>query len=323
MRHFFSRGALPWVAVLGLTQAMGGSAHADWFEAYEADVAAESSAAPGPQELEPSIAAALDADLEHLTFADHIAVANEDDASDDSSIEVTSFVKSVASTFNPPSCDNVSCTSTGGRFGRLAGKLPPWRPYISGISGVTFATLDDDSVSSPAIRNESVFTIGGAVGMAFERSNGALRLEIEGRARDQMTATETDPQFGSLTLRATDVWSATINAWRDYQVFDSLGIYAGGGLGTGGYRSTLSGTGLADLYTGNDPVANFAWQAGGGVIYELNPRITFDVGYRFFAIDETPAVGFFAGQPFTYNERYSASELLLTVRVYEPFRRWR
>lgn len=323
MRRIISRGTLHWVALFGLTSAVGGSAHADWYEAYEADAATASVTAPGPQELEPSIAAALDADLEQLTFADPIAVANEDEANDESSIEVTSFVKSVASTFNPPSCDNVSCTSAGGRFGRLAGKLPPWRPYISGISGVTFATLDDDNASSPAIRNESVFTIGGAVGMAFERSNGALRLEIEGRGRDQMTATDSDPQLGSLTLRATDVWSATINAWRDYQIFDSLGIYAGGGLGTGGYRSTISGTGLASLYTGNDPVANFAWQAGGGVIYELNPRITFDVGYRFFAIDETPAVGFFAGQPFTYNERYSASELLLTVRVYEPFRRWR
>lgn len=320
MRRLFSPRAFSWIAMLGLAQCTASPAMADWFESYEADHAAASLTAPGPQEIQPSIASALD---ENLEFADNAKADAAPEHAALSQVQLTGFLESVASTFNPSCCDNVSCTSTGGRFGRLAGKLPPWRPYISGISGVTFATLDDDSVSSPAIRNESVFTIGGAVGMAFERSNGALRLEIEGRARDQMTATDTDPQFGSLTLRATDVWSATINAWRDYQVFDSLGIYAGGGLGTGGYRSTISGTGLGSLYTGNDPVANFAWQAGGGVIYEFNPRITFDVGYRFFAIDETPAVGFFAGNPFTYNERYTASELLLTVRVYEPFRRWR
>jgi len=309
------------MAVLGLAQITAGSAMGDWFEAYEAGNSVATTTPPPPQELEPSIAAALDENLEDFSLAEPGSIADEAEAMAAFPVVATSFLESVTSRFQPASsCDSVNCTSPGRRLGGL---LPPWRPYLSGISGVDFATLDDDNAQSPAILNESVFTIGGALGMAIDRPMGALRIEIEGRGRDQMSSTDSDPQIGSLTMRATDIWSATVNVWRDYRPYESLGIYAGGGIGTGGYRSTLSGTGLASAYTGNDPVTNFAWQAGGGVFYELTPRITFDVGYRFFAIDESTAVGSIFDQPFNYNERYSASELLLTVRVYEPFRRWR
>jgi opacity protein-like surface antigen len=319
MRCLLTKRILTCIALFGAAQVIGASSRADWFDAYQADSVTESLSTAAPESLDPSIAAALDENLHQLGPKEPSELLSEAEAKSTSPVALTSFLDSVSSRMSDASCDTVNCAS-GGRRGGL---LPPWQPYISGITGVTFATLNDDNPGSPAIRNESVFTIGGALGMSFDRSNGAVRLEIEGRGRDQMTATDSDPQLGSLTLRATDVWSATVNLWRDYDVTKSVGIYVGGGLGTGGYRSTISGTGLADLYTGNDPVANFAWQAGGGVTYEYNPRIIFDVGYRFFAIDETPAVGYFAGNPFTYNERYSASELLLTVRVYEPFRRWR
>jgi len=316
MRRFFSRGALPWVALLGLTQAIDTSAHADWFEAYEADTAAVSMTASPPQEIAPSIADALDANIDELTSANSASATEEGR----SPLQLTSFLESVASTFNASSCDTVNCSSAS----RNGGLLPPWRPYVGVITGVTFATLDDDNSTTPAVINESVFTAGGTIGVAFERPMGALRLEFEGRGRDQITNTASDPVLGDLTLRATDIWSATINVWRDYQPYESLGFYAGGGLGSGGYRSTLSGTGLIGAsYSGNDPVTNFAWQAGGGVFYNLTERATIDLGYRFFAIDESTVVAEFLQQPFTYRERYSASELLLTLRIYEPFQRWR
>ena len=326
MRCIFFKQTFLCLALLSTLQIAGSAARADWHEAYQAPNGAEQRAAPAPTALDPTIAAALDENLDLLGRGDRQepSLVAETEAKAASPVLLASFLESVASSFNTSrcdsvGCDSVSCSSTGRRSGGL---LPPWRPYVGGIVGATFATLDDDNPQTPAISNESVFTAGCTIGVAFYRPMGALRVEFEGRGRDQISTTDSEPGLGSLTQRATDIWSATINVWRDYQPYESLGFYAGGGIGSGGYRSTISGTGLASVYTGNDPVTNFAWQAGGGVFYNLTKRATIDLGYRFFAIDESTAVAEVFQQPFTYRERYSASELLLTLRIYEPFQRW-
>jgi len=194
--------------------------------------------------------------------------------------------------------------------------------YLGGIVGADFATLDKFPDAPATVPNQSIFTAGGTAGVRFLRESGGLRLEFEGRGRDQVVET-TVADFGSLTMRATDGWSAMVNIWRDFTIFEKLGVYGGGGIGSGGYRSTISGTGLGSLVSANDPVTNFAWQAGGGVFYEISPRATIDLGYRFFSISESTAGGEFLTIPFDYPTNFAASELLLQVRIYEPFRRWR
>jgi len=195
--------------------------------------------------------------------------------------------------------------------------------YLGGIVGADFATLDKVTGDETTIPNQSIFTAGGTIGMRFLRESGALRLEFEGRGRDQLSDTVTEAGVGSLTTRATDGWSAMVNLWRDYKPFDSFGFYAGGGIGGGGYRSVVNGTGLGALISANDRVSNFAWQAGGGIIYDLSQRASIDLGYRFFSISESTAAGEFIGVPFDYPTNFAASELLLQVRIYEPFRSWR
>ena len=212
------------------------------------------------------------------------------------------------------SCDSVlSCCGTGNSCRQF---------YLGGIVGADFATADKTS-NGTAIPQDSLFTAGGTAGMRFLRDNGAYRVEFEGRGRDQASLTDGDPAGDSLTVRATDGWSAMVNIWRDYKPYESFGLYAGGGIGAGGYRSTLSGTGIGSLITGNDRVSNFAWQAGGGIFYELSKRATIDLGYRFFSISESTATFEFIGIPSDYQTNFAASELLLTVRIYEPFRGWR
>jgi hypothetical protein len=44
-------------------------------------------------------------------------------------------------------------------------------------------------------------------------------------------------------------------------------------------------------------------------------RLTFDVGYRYFHIDTIT-------QPGAEPNQFSASELMFTLRLYEPFRNW-
>ena len=65
-----------------------------------------------------------------------------------------------------------------------------------------------------------------------------------------------------------------------------------------------------------DAATNFAWQFGGGLLWEILNRLTFDVGYRYFHIDTIT-------QPGAEPNQFSASELMFRLRLYEPFRSWR
>ncbi len=227
--------------------------------------------------------------------------------------------------------------------------------YVVGIVGASFASLttaggpNSDPFWNPAALsgavNDTLFTGGGAIGLAIPRPSGALRVEFEGRGRDLQDGEETltirPPNGRRLPndVRACDGWSTMANLWRDVRVNDRMGMYLGGGIGGGGYRlSTLAAfDSVGASVDSSDSVAAFAWQAGTGVYYHLTDRIILDLGYRFMAIDsaDTPLLyngPYFngsnivqvTGQPYgTLTTGFSTSELLLSIRIMEPFRRWR
>ena len=93
--------------------------------------------------------------------------------------------------------------------------------------------------------NRSVLTAGGAAGMAVDRDNGRVRIEVEGRGRDDVAAAYAGQvdSFTDADLRwaAADGWSALVNVWRDYTVTEHVDVYLGGGLGGGGYRYSFGG----------------------------------------------------------------------------------
>ena len=200
------------------------------------------------------------------------------------------------------------------------------RFYLSGIVGSSWGTL---TVEEPPSLNQPLFTAGGAAGIAFERASGRLRLEFEGRYHDPIGEVVADADaFGS--VRAANGWSTMVNLWRDVDLTERLGIYAGGGIGAGGYRFAFDAAfPAADVVaSGADSVSSFAWQAGGGLLFDLSERVTFDLGYRFFSIGagSTSVTVMQSGVPLEtagVSSAFSASELLLTVRIYEPFRGWR
>ena len=219
-------------------------------------------------------------------------------------------------------CDSfLSCCDTGENCRQF---------YLGGIVGANFGTyIKEDTFTY--LPNQSLFSAGGTLGMRSLRENGAWRFEFEGRGRDQISGTVTIPQFDPATLNveAVNGWSAMVNIWRDYNVVGDVDIYAGAGIGAGGYRAKILGETVPTVtfINGNDNVSNFAWQAGGGVIYNATNRFALDLGYRFFSIGDTAAnyTTSLVTPPATlsYQTNYSASELLLTLRIYEPFRRWR
>lgn len=220
------------------------------------------------------------------------------------------------------------------------------RPYVTGIVGGSLATINagggtdfggTTQLQTAGSVNDTIFNGGGAIGMALARPSGLLRMEVEGRARGPMSG-QTEFEIISATtvgavvpldVTVTNGWSAMTNFWRDYFLTDRFGVYGGGGFGIGGYQYSMQGAdGLFPL-SGSSVVNTFAWQIGTGVTYQLSDRITFDTGYRFFAMTPgaTPLTltsGGFVGQPIgSYTSAFSASELLLSIRIYEPFRNWR
>lgn len=234
--------------------------------------------------------------------------------------------------------------------------LPPApgypRIYVAGIVGASFATLTNggtnpapfplppgNALSSSGSVNDTLFTGGGALGMAFTRPSGLLRMEIEGRSRGTLSG----PTLGTLsgpgfenpvttTTTASGVWSAMTNFWRDYSLTDRLGVYAGGGFGIGGYQYRVTTPpgfiGPDALTAGSNTINSFAWQVGTGVTYQASDRVALDLGYRFFSIGtgSTPFSAPLAGLPTflgDFTSAFTASELLLSVRIYEPFRNWR
>ena len=223
----------------------------------------------------------------------------------------------------------------------------PWiRGYVTGIVGGSLATINaggstgfggTTQLQTVGSVNDTILNGGGAIGMALARPSGLLRMEVEGRARGPMhgqTAFEIVSETTSgavfpLDVTVTNGWSAMTNFWRDYFFTDRFGVYGGGGFGVGGYQYSMQGSDGQIPLSGSSVVNTFAWQVGTGVTYQLSDRITFDTGYRFFAMTPgaTPLAVTDGGrveQPVgSYTSAFSASELLVSIRIYEPFRNWR
>jgi opacity protein-like surface antigen len=229
------------------------------------------------------------------------------------------------------------------------------RFYLSGIMGTSFARGTaggenqvlsipgfDISIGQTGASDQTLFTGGGALGMAIDRPMGQLRMEVEGRWRDPMYGTSTGfvalngtPLVGiPLDFRLGTGWSAMTNFWRDLDINDKFSVYGGGGFGAGGYEYQTTSPSILGIATinGQNSVTTFAWQVGVGAVYRLNDRIEFDAGYRFFAMADAdvPIAANAAVGPIAvslplgnFSSAFSASELLFSVRIYEPFRNWR
>jgi opacity protein-like surface antigen len=229
------------------------------------------------------------------------------------------------------------------------------RFYVSGIMGTSFArgaaSGENQVLSIPGFAlsvgqtgasDQTLFTGGAALGLALDRPMGQLRMEVEGRWRDPMYGTATGfaavngtPVIsGPLDFRIGTGWSAMTNFWRDFDVNDRFSVYGGGGFGAGGYEYQTNAVVIPGILTldGQNSVTTFAWQVGVGGVYRLNDRVEFDAGYRFFALADTdvPIAANAALGPIAvslplgnFSSAFSASELLFTVRIYEPFRNWR
>lgn len=176
-------------------------------------------------------------------------------------------------------------------------------PYVAGMIGSSFAAGDSSGLGGTLLTGE------GALGVSVPRPAGAVRLEIEGRQRAALSGTRQAGDTGDAAAEIGGEWTTMANVWRDVAVAEHLSLYAGGGLGVGGYGHDPDAAGPEAA----SRVTAFGWQVGGGAAYAVTDRLTLDVGCRLYGLEAgsgRPA----AGPP--------AAEMLFAVRIADPFRGW-
>lgn len=184
------------------------------------------------------------------------------------------------------------------------------RMYVSAMIGPSFGQFG--TTAGPSLSSsDTIFNGGGALGLAIDRPMGQLRMEVEGMGRGTYDAGVDGAPPGLAKFQLTNNWSAMTNAWRDLMLTENFGIYGGGGIGAGGYLLGVELSG-GKLYT--NPAAGFAWQAGGGVLWNITDRLTFDAGYRFYQIASLQQ------GPLVTPNQFQSNEVMFTLRLYEPFR---
>lgn len=192
------------------------------------------------------------------------------------------------------------------------------RFYVTSIVGGSFFVVTADNTPSSSL------TAGGALGLAIERENGRIRLEVEGRYRDFVEQTylgfnenvsPLDPTpVGTMQARTYGGWSALANVWRDFRFTEHVDLYAGGGIGAAGFQTEFQRIDVTNPAPRTDRyITGYAWQIGVGGIWNLSDRVAIDTSYRIFGVGwtvtrEDVAFGFLR------------SEILLSLRIYEPFR---
>jgi len=173
--------------------------------------------------------------------------------------------------------------------------------YVTGMIGSSFATAEGGAVGG------RLFTGEAALGVAVPRPAGAVRLEFEGRQRAALSGGR-PPAGGAGEPEAATIdgeWTTLGNVWRDLAIGERAGVYAGGGVGIGGYRQEFP----AAAGEAGGRVTDFAWQVGGGATYAVAERVTFDAGYRLYGVGAGRGV-----EP--------AGEVVFAVRIADPLRGW-
>jgi opacity protein-like surface antigen len=189
------------------------------------------------------------------------------------------------------------------------------RFYITGLWGVSAATLDNLTPTRGFDTSANIFTAGIAGGVSLERERGRLRLEAEWLQRDFYRGAINATPGASLVTSKN--WSVLANVWRDFMVTEKFGCYGGGGIGGGG----ITGFGEFDRVPATDSFTSsaFAWQAGGGLIYEVTDQVTFDVSYRWYQVNGLSSPPRIIPGP-TLDYRYGASQVMFSLRMFEPLR---
>ena len=150
--------------------------------------------------------------------------------------------------------------------------------YVSGMAGASFLNDQDTNGSGLNFTThpDTGFNVSGAVGR-YITSNIRVEGEVGYRRAEVGLVTKGPTLQGGGNSNAT---SFMANAYYEFPLGRGWKPYIGGGIGFADVsldHLTQAGAKLVD----DDDVV-FAYQGGGGIGYELDPRNTIFVDYRYF-----------------------------------------
>ena len=175
--------------------------------------------------------------------------------------------------------------------------------YVTVLGGVNvlndegFAASDPVTPTSTLVfspDSNSGYVVGGAVGWDLDQYMNGLRVEAEFAYRHNQVdghwtsnSGVTPGWSGSLDFDHT-TFSVMANVWYDFAI-GGLSPYVGGGIGwartnaDGGYfGATTQAFDLDD--------SGFAWQLGAGVNFNIAPKTTMGIGYRYLQAREVTII---------------------------------
>jgi opacity protein-like surface antigen len=197
------------------------------------------------------------------------------------------------------------------------------KPYISGQIGASIMHGEAGGFNTEGLfantgsETGTELSLGGAIGFEVPQEFGTLRLEAEGRWRDNVdiqTDSFSPPAPFIYDINVSDSWSTMGNAWFDIPIDDCRDVYFGGGLGVAGQRVSV----FDGVVQGSGSGTDLAWQVGAGLNYHLTERVTLDFGYRYADLGDvdvnlsTVAFNTAAGN---YTLDVESHEFMMTVRI--------
>ncbi len=167
-------------------------------------------------------------------------------------------------------------------------------PYASGSLGIGF--LRDSIVRETGFSGDAEFDSGAVLGLAVGYYIGNCRLE--GEFGYQKNDVDKIGAFGVGFNASGDITSTSllVNGYYDLLKYGALTPYVSLGLGLASLElNDLTVPGATTGSAGDDDMV-FAYQVGAGVGYALNPQMTIDFKYRYFATQDPD----FGGTKFEY-----------------------
>ena len=166
--------------------------------------------------------------------------------------------------------------------------------YVGVGGGINFLQdTDFDVLGTVNVENEydSGFTLSGYGGYDFGAvwPLGGVRLEGEFAYRDNGIDVHSVPALGGDQPGSdgdASSFAFMTNAYNDFLPKSKFRPYVGAGIGV--VRVDFSDYGIAaipDVLDDSDTV--FAWQAMGGIAYDLTEKVTFGAEYRYFSAEPT------------------------------------